>query len=201
VALVAGLLVLQFVVFGLVARLAAGISAFSFFARAWTPILTAFSTGSSAATLPTTLRAAEDQFGIDVSIAGFVIPLGATMSRAGTALFQSVTLVFLAQAFGIQLGLSQYVLAAVASTLTALAVAGILSGAIPLLASILPVVGVPREAIAIVLGVDQLTSMARTVPNVTGALLASVVIARAEGRAAQPAKMNDGRKSQDERET
>jgi DAACS family dicarboxylate/amino acid:cation (Na+ or H+) symporter len=145
-------------------------------------MVTAFTTSSSNATLPTTLRVAREEMGIPPEIAGFVLPLGATMNMNGTALFEGATVLFLAQVFGVDLTLSQQLLVVLLSVVTAVGTAGIPGGSIPLLVMVLGMVGVPVEGIAIVLGVDRILDMCRTVLNVTGDLVTAEVVTRFEGR-------------------
>jgi DAACS family dicarboxylate/amino acid:cation (Na+ or H+) symporter len=144
-------------------------------------MITAFSTSSSNATLPTNIRTAEQEFGVPAEIAGFVLPLGATMNMNGTALFEGMTVLFLAQVFGIELSLGSQAVVVAMTVLTAIGAAGVPSGSIPLLVLVLETVGVPGEGIALILGVDRILDMARTVPNVTGDLLTAIVITRSEG--------------------
>ena len=179
-AVVVGLAVYQFGVLGLLVRAFGGMRPGAFFARSRLPMLTAFSTASSAATLPTTIRAAEEELDVPREVSGFVLPLGATLHMNGTALFMSITIVFLAQAFGVALGPGTQLMIAALTVLTAVSAAGIPSGAIPLMVVILVSVGVPGEAIGLIFGVEPLLGMARTSTNVTGDLFAAVAIARAE---------------------
>ena len=175
-----GLALHQFGVIGVLARLLADVHPRVFFRRCRGLMVTAFSTSSSNATLPTTIRTAQEQFGVPKEIAGFVLPLGATMNMNGTALFEGMTVLFLAQVFGIELSLTMQLVVVAMSVITAIGTAGVPGGSIPLLVMVLGMVGIPPEAIALVLGVDRLLDMARTVPNVTGDLLTSLVIARTE---------------------
>jgi len=177
----AGLVVHQFAVVGLLARTLIGISPVSFFSRARELMITAFSTSSSNATLPTNLRTAVENFGVPKEIAGFVLPLGATMNMNGTALFEGVTVLFLAQVFGVNLDLTTQAIVVIMSVVTAVGVAGVPSGSIPLLVMVLGMVGVPGEGIALVLGIDRILDMCRTVPNVTGDLLTSLWVTKSEG--------------------
>jgi DAACS family dicarboxylate/amino acid:cation (Na+ or H+) symporter len=178
-----GLLVHQTVTLSVVARFLAGVSPSALFRRGRAMVVTAFSTSSSNATLPTTIRTARDEFGVTPEVAGFVLPLGATMNMNGTALFEGVTVLFLAQAFGVDLSLSSQVMVLVLVILTAVGASGVPSGSIPLLVLVLETVGVPGEGIALVLGIDRLLDMARTVPNVTGDLVTSMVVDRWERNA------------------
>jgi len=176
-----GLGVHLFVVIPLLAKTLAGQGYRTFFRRAKGVMVTALSTSSSNATLPTTIRTAQEQFGVPRTVAGFVMPLGATMNMNGTALFEAVTVLFLAQAFGVDLSLGTQVVVVILVILTAIGASGVPGGSIPLLVLVLVTVGVPGEAIALILGVDRILDMARTVPNVTGDLLTSMVVARSEG--------------------
>ncbi|MEX1183927.1 MAG: dicarboxylate/amino acid:cation symporter [Gemmatimonadota bacterium] len=176
-----GLIVHQFGTLALIARFMAGISPRTLYSRARFMMVTAFSTSSSNATMPTTLRTAEEEFGVPRQIAGFVIPLGATMNMNGTALFEGMTVLFLAQVFGVDLSLGAQAIVIVMAIITAIGAAGVPGGSIPLLVMVLIMVGIPGEGIALVIGVDRILDMSRTVPNVTGDLLASIVIARSEG--------------------
>jgi DAACS family dicarboxylate/amino acid:cation (Na+ or H+) symporter len=144
-------------------------------------MITAFSTSSSNAALPTNIRTAVDKFGVPKEIAGFVLPLGATMNMNGTALFEGVTVLFLAQVFGVDLDLGTQMIVVVMAVITAVGAAGVPSGSIPLLVMVLGMVGVPGEGIALVLGVDRILDMCRTVPNVTGDLMTSLWVTRSEG--------------------
>lgn len=177
----AALAIHQFLIIPLLARTLAGVGPFDFFRRARALMITAFSTSSSNATLPTTIRTAEEEFGVPREVAGFVLPLGATMNMNGTALFEGMTVLFLAQVFGVHLDLMTQVIVVVMAVITAIGVAGVPSGSIPLLVMVLGMVGVPGEGIALILGVDRILDMSRTVPNVTGDLLTSLIITKSEG--------------------
>jgi dicarboxylate/amino acid:cation (Na+ or H+) symporter, DAACS family len=171
----------QFGTLSLIAKFLGGISPRTLFSRGRFMMITALSTSSSSATMPTTLRTAEEEFGVPRQVAGFVIPLGATMNMNGTALFEGMTVLFLAQVFGIDLSVGAQLIVVIMSVITAIGAAGVPGGSIPLLVMILVMVGVPGEGIALVLGVDRILDMARTVPNVTADMLTSVIIARSEG--------------------
>jgi DAACS family dicarboxylate/amino acid:cation (Na+ or H+) symporter len=186
-----GLAIHQFGILAVIARTMAGISYRQLYSRARFMMITAFSTSSSSATMPTTLRTAEEEFGVPRQVAGFVIPLGATMNMNGTALFEGMTVLFLAQVFGVNLTLGGQLIVIIMSIITAIGAAGVPSGSIPLLVMVLGMVGVPPEGIALILGVDRILDMARTVPNVTADLITSVVIARSEGYDLVPARAPD----------
>jgi DAACS family dicarboxylate/amino acid:cation (Na+ or H+) symporter len=176
-----GLAIHQFVVIGALAQVLGGVNPVTFFRRARGLMITAFSTSSSNATLPTNIRTAELDFGVPSEIAGFVLPLGATMNMNGTALFEGMTVLFLAQVFGVHLTLGNQAVVVVMAVLTAIGAAGVPGGSIPLLVLVLQTVNVPAEGIALILGVDRILDMSRTVPNVTGDLLTSIIITRSEG--------------------
>ena len=162
-------------------RLFANVSPLKFFGRIRAPIVTAFSTSSSSGTLPTSIAAAEKNLGVPPQIAGFVLPLGATMNMNGTSLFEGVTVIFLAQVFGVDLTLGQQAVVMLMCVITAVGAAGVPGGSLPLLVGILAMFGVPGEGIALILGVDRILDMARTTVNVTGDLVATAVIGRSEG--------------------
>ncbi|MDZ7268690.1 MAG: dicarboxylate/amino acid:cation symporter [candidate division KSB1 bacterium] len=176
-----GLALHLFGALALLVRLFAHYSPLKFFRKVETVMLTAFSTSSSNATLPTTLTVAQENLGIPPKICGFVIPLGATMNMNGTALFEGVTVLFLAQVFGVPLDLSMQLIVVIMSVLTAVGAAGVPSGSIPLLILVLQMVHVPPEGIAIILGVDRILDMCRTVLNVTGDITCAAYVARSEG--------------------
>jgi DAACS family dicarboxylate/amino acid:cation (Na+ or H+) symporter len=177
----AGLALHLFVVIPLLARVFAGVGPLDFLRRARAPMVTAFSTSSSNATLPTSIRTAQQEFGVPREIAGFVLPLGSTMNMNGTALFEGITVLFLAQVFGLSLGMGPQAVVIVMAVITAVGAAGVPGGSIPLLVLVLEMVGVPGASIALILGVDRILDMSRTVPNVAGDILTSLVIARSEG--------------------
>ncbi|MFQ5695929.1 MAG: dicarboxylate/amino acid:cation symporter [Terriglobia bacterium] len=175
-------LALHFVlVYSGLVRWLGGMNPIDFFRRIRTVIVTAFSTSSSNATLPTTMKVSERALGIPRQVSGFVLPLGATMNMNGTALFEGVTVLFIAQVFGADLPLATQLIVVAMSVITAIGAAGVPSGAIPLLMVVLGVVNLPPEAIALVLGVDRILDMCRTTLNVTGDVTAALVVARSEG--------------------
>lgn len=186
VTIVGALAFFQIVGYSLILRLVAHHPPLDFFRKVRLVMLTAFTTSSSNATLPTTMRVAEERVGIPREIAAFVLPLGATMNMNGTALFEGATVLFLAQVFGVQLGLGQQAVVVLMSVVTAIGVAGIPGGSIPLLMMVLAMVGVPAEGIAIVLGVDRLLDMCRTVLNVTGDMVTATIVTRTERLTLQP---------------
>lgn len=178
---VAGLALHAGVTLSVALRLLARTSPLAFWRTIAPVALTAFSTSSSNATLPTSIRTAEEELGVPREIAGFVLPLGATMNMNGTALYEGVTVLFLAQVFGVELGLGQQMIVVALSVITAVGAAGVPGGSLPLLMLVLATVGVPPESIAIILGIDRILDMSRTTVNVCGDLAVTMMVARGEG--------------------
>jgi proton glutamate symport protein len=178
----AGLAFILFVEYSLLVRLLAKRSPIEFF-RALSPALTvAFSSSSSNATLPVTMRCVVDNLKVDRKTAGFVLPLGATVNMDGTALYQAIATIFIAQAFGIDLSFEAQLSVVIAATLASIGSPGIPGGGIVFLIVILQTVGVPAQGIALILGVDRLLDMCRTVVNVTGDAAVAAIVDRSESR-------------------
>jgi Na+/H+-dicarboxylate symporter len=146
-----------------------------------TPLVTAFSTSSTNATLPVTMKAVEENDGVSRKIIGFTIPLGATVNMNGTALYECVAVIFIAQVYGIHLTAVQQVLVILTSLLAAVGAAGIPMAGLVMMVMILKAVGLPLEAIGLILPVDRFIDMFRTALNTYGDTCAAVVIARSEG--------------------
>jgi Na+/H+-dicarboxylate symporter len=144
-------------------------------------LTTAFSTASSSATLPLTMECVERKAGIKARISSFVLPLGATVNMDGTALYESVASVFIAQVYGIDLGLHQQILVFLTATLAAVGAAGIPSAGLVTMAIVLKAVGLPLEGIGMILAVDRILDMCRTAVNVWGDAVGCVVVSRLEG--------------------
>jgi DAACS family dicarboxylate/amino acid:cation (Na+ or H+) symporter len=178
---IAGLLIHVLFTLSILQRTLARISPRVFFSRARSAIITAFSTSSSAATLPTNIAVAEQNLGVPPKIAGFVLPLGTTMCMNGTALYEGVTVLFLGQVFGVDFTIPQMIIVMVMAVITAVGAAGVPGGSLPLLVGILVMFGIPGEGIALILGIDRILDMSRTTVNVVGDLTATVYVARAEG--------------------
>jgi DAACS family dicarboxylate/amino acid:cation (Na+ or H+) symporter len=168
------------VVYPLALKFAGGWSPIAFFRGAQEAILMAFSTASSNATLPTALKVAEENLKLPPRISRFVLTVGATANQNGTALFEGVTVLFLAQFFGVQLDLGQQLLVMVVCILGGIGTAGVPAGSLPVVAMILAMVNVPPEGIGLILGVDRFLDMCRTSLNVTGDLVGAVVVSRGE---------------------
>ena len=148
--------------------------------RAIPILVTAFSTSSSSATLPTSLRVAQQGLGIRPQVAGFVLPLGATLNMNGTALFEGCVVLFTAQVFGVDLSIADQVLVVLLCVVSAVGAAGVPGGSLPLLMTIMAQVGIPPDGIAIVLGVDRILDMGRTVVNVMGDVVCCGYVERTE---------------------
>ena len=157
------------------------ISPLEFFRRIKIAMLTAFSTSSSNATLPTALRVSEENLGVPREINSFVLTVGATANQNGTALYEGVTVLFLAQLAGVNLSLGQQVVVAYMAILGGIGTAGVPSGSIPFVIVVLTTVGIDPSLIALILGVDRILDMCRTTLNVTCDITAATYIARSEG--------------------
>ncbi len=174
------LLLQMVVVYSLALRFLGGVSPAWFFRQSQEAIVMAFSTASSNATLPTALRVSENNLKLPATVARFVLTIGATANQNGTAIFEGVTVLFLAQFFGVDLTLGQQLTVLLVCILGGIGTAGVPAGSLPVVALILGSVGVPPEGIGLVLGVDRFLDMCRTALNVTGDLTAAVVISRGE---------------------
>ncbi|MBX3476579.1 MAG: dicarboxylate/amino acid:cation symporter [Brevundimonas sp.] len=170
----------MFVVYPLAVWIGGGMNPVRFFKGVREPIVVAFSTASSNATLPVSLRVAEEELKLPRRISRFVLTVGATANQNGTALFEGVTVLFLAQFFGVDLSLQQQLIVMLVCILGGVGTAGVPAGSLPVIALILVMVGVPAEGIGLVLGVDRFLDMCRTTLNVTGDLVAAAVVSRGE---------------------
>ena len=184
---VGGLAIHQFVTYSLALIYFGKKSPRAFFRESREAIAMAFATASSNATLPVSLQVAERNLKLPPEIARFVLTIGASANQNGTALYEGVTVLFLAQVFGIDLTITQQITVAVMCIIAGVGTAGVPGGSLPLVVSVLVAVGVPGEAIAIVLGVDRVLDMCRTTLNVTGDLVCAVLVARGEERPAAAA--------------
>ncbi len=187
---VAGLAIVLLVVYPLLLRLgtrAADHMGLVRFYRGMSPaMLVAFSSSSSNATLPVTMECARDRLGVSEEITSFVCPLGATVNMNGTALYQAVAVTFLAQIFGVPLSLADQAAIVVMATLSAIGTAGVPGASIVLIVMVLQTVHVPVEGIAILLAVDRVLDMCRTVVNITGDAAVAAVVASREGQLGEP---------------
>ena len=191
-----GLSIHMFGVYSLSIYFLSRISPIEFFRRVKTVILTAFSTSSSNATLPTALRVSEENLGVPQEINSFVLTVGATANQNGTALYEGVTVLFLAQLAGVDLSLGQQLMVVYLAILGGIGTAGVPSGSIPFIIGVLVTIGVNPALIAIILGVDRILDMCRTTLNVTGDITAATFVARSEGydllRQHEPAILHAG---------
>jgi Na+/H+-dicarboxylate symporter len=183
----------MFLVFPLLLALLAKKSPLAFFREVQEAIVMAFATASSNATLPTALRVADQQLKLPPKVARFVLTIGATANQNGTAMFEGVTVIFLAQFFGVDLTLGQQLTVMLVCILGGIGTAGVPAGSLPVVALILAMVGVPPEGIGLVLGVDRFLDMCRTTLNVTGDLVAATVISAGEedGPVAEEPQVSD----------
>ncbi|MEZ4588437.1 MAG: dicarboxylate/amino acid:cation symporter [Gemmatimonadales bacterium] len=184
-----GLLLHLSFTYGLALRFLARLNPLDFIRRIRHVPLIAFSTSSSNATLPITIDAAEKKVGVSNSVASFVLPLGATINMDGTALYQAVAVMFIAQIYGIPMGIAEQATVVLTATLASVGAAGVPSAGIITLIIVLQSVGLGdrvEAGIALILGVDRILDMMRTAVNVTGDLTASAVIARSEGESLVP---------------
>lgn len=183
-----GLLLHVFLTYGGLVALLARMNPLDFFRRIREVPLIAFSTSSSSATLPVTMRAAEEKLGVSKPVSSFVLPLGATVNMDGTALYQGVATVFIAQVYGVDLTFAQLATVVLTATLASIGAAGVPSAGLITLILVLESVGLASHAatgIALILGVDRVLDMLRTATNVTGDLSCATYVSRAEERLAE----------------
>ena len=179
--LFAGTLLFHMLVVNSVILWAFGLNPLGFFRRMRSPMTVAFSTASSAATMPVTLSTVKSRLGIPNSIASFTVPLGATINMDGTAIMQAVVTVFLANVYGVELVFADFLVIILLSTLASIGAAAVPAAGLIALTMVLTQVGVPLEGIALIVGVDRLLDMTRTLVNVTGDGVTACVVARTEG--------------------
>lgn len=173
---VAGLLIQQFVVYSFLLKFVAKRSPLAFFSGSKDVMLYAFSTSSSNACLPKSIEVAESKLGLTPSISRFVLTVGATANQNGTALFEGVTVLFLAQVFGVDLSIAQQFQVVLMCIIAGIGTAGVPGGSLPLIMIIMNGVGIPAEGIALILGVDRFLDMCRTTLNVSGDLVIAALV-------------------------
>ncbi|TQE98445.1 MAG: dicarboxylate/amino acid:cation symporter [Spiribacter salinus] len=169
------------VTYSLLLRTLTGLSPRIFFSKMRAVLAFAFSTASSGATIPVTLKTVEHRLGADNKVASFTVPLGATINMDGTAIMQGIAAGFIAQYFAVDLSVTQYLMIVVMVIIASVGAAGVPGVGLILLAGVLAQVGLPAEGIALILGVDRLLDMTRTAVNVTGDAMVTVVVADSEG--------------------
>lgn len=189
-AVILGLFIMILVVYPIVLKLFTRMSYFKFFKGIMPAQLLAFSTSSSAATLPVTMERCEDHLGVSKEISSFVLPLGATINMDGTSLYQAVAAVFIAQAFGLELDLSQQLTIVLTATLASIGAAAVPGAGLVMLVIVLGAVGMDPEGVALIFAVDRILDMLRTVVNVTGDATVATVIASSEGKLNPPSQSN-----------
>jgi DAACS family dicarboxylate/amino acid:cation (Na+ or H+) symporter len=168
------------VVYSLVLWWFAGLSPGVFYRRIAEAVITAFATSSSNATLPTSLRVARDSLRLPQDVSNFVLTIGATGNQNGTALYEGIVILFLAQVFHVDLNFTQQVMVVLMSVLAGVGTAGVPGGSLPMIVVVLQSVGIPGEGIGIILGIDRILDMCRTVLNVTGDLTIAQCVAQEE---------------------
>ncbi len=169
------------VVYSLLLKALTGLSPLTFYRQIRDILTFAFSTASSGATIPVTLRVVQERLGVTNRVSSFTVPLGATINMDGTAIMQGIATGFIAQYYGVDLSLAQYLLVVVLVIMASIGTAGVPGVGLVLLAGVLAQVGLPVEGIALILGVDRILDMTRTAVNVTGDAIVTTIVARSEG--------------------
>ena len=182
VTVIVGLLLMILVVYPLIFRIFTKMKYKNFFKGIMPAQMLAFSTSSSAATLPVTMERCEDHLGVSEEVSSFVLPLGATINMDGTSLYQAVAAVFIAQAYGMDLDMGQQLTIVLTATLASIGAAAVPGAGMVMLVIVLGAIGVPTEGLALIFGVDRLLDMMRTVVNVTGDATVATVVASTEGQ-------------------
>lgn len=175
-----GLLLQQFAVYSILLKLIAKVSPLDFLKNVREVLLYAFSTASGNATLPLSLKAAQEKLKLSPAVSKFVLTVGATANQNGTALFEGITVLFLAQVYGIDLSLAQQAQVVLMSILAGVGTAGVPGGSLPLIAILLQSLGIPPEGLGIILGVDRFLDMCRTTLNVSGDLVIATLVDRSQ---------------------
>ncbi len=178
---IAGILVHVFVTLPLIVKFIGKSRPFRHFAAARIPLLTAFTTSSSNATLPLTMEAVKNNSGVSDKVGSFTLPLGATINMDGAALYECVAVIFIAQAYGIDLTFGQQVVVVLTSLLASVGSAGVPMAGLVMITIVLTAVGLPLEGVGLILAVDRIIDMFRTAANVWSDVCGAVVIARSEG--------------------
>jgi Na+/H+-dicarboxylate symporter len=169
------------VAYPIILKLMSGLSPILLLKKVRDAVIFAFSTASSSATLPVTIETAIRKLGVNNSVASFTLPLGANINMDGTAIMQGVATVFIAQVYGVDLSVSDYLLVVLTATLASIGTAGVPGVGLIMLAMVLEQVNLPVEGIALIIGVDRLLDMTRTAVNVTGDCMVSCIVAKSEG--------------------
>ncbi len=183
---IAGLAIMIFVFYPGLVRFGTGMGLVKFLSGISPAQLLAFSTSSSAATLPVTMERVEEHLGVDDEVASFVLPVGATVNMDGTSLYQAVAAVFIAQAFGIDLGLDKQLSIVMTATLASIGSAAVPGAGMVMLVIVLGAIGVPEAGLALIFAVDRVLDMCRTTVNVTGDATVSMLVAKSVGKLGEP---------------
>jgi Na+/H+-dicarboxylate symporter len=181
IAVLSALCIHAIIILPLILKLFGRINPFTHFQALTTPLLTAFSTSSSSATLPSTLEAVEKKSGVSNKVSSLVLPLGATINMDGTALYECVAAIFIAQAYGIELTFLQQTIVVITALLASIGAAGIPMAGLVMISIILTAVGLPLEGVGLIIAVDRILDMCRTSVNVWSDSCGAVLIARSEG--------------------
>ncbi len=181
-----GCIIHAILVYSSAVKIFAKMNPLTFFKGAAPASTVAFTTCSSSGTLPVTIKSAQDNLGVSESVSSFVLPLGATINMDGTALYQGVCALFVAQVYGLELGLAQQATIVLTATLASIGTAGVPGAGFIMLTMVLTAVGLPLEGSALIAGIDRVLDMARTSVNVTGDMAGSVVIAATENELSVP---------------
>ncbi len=176
-----GLVIHVTVTLPVLTRLLGRVNPFKHFKALTTPLLTAFSTSSSSATLPLTMQAVEDNDGVSNKISSFTLPLGATINMDGTALYECVAAMFIAQAYGVDLTILQQIIVVITALLASIGAAGIPMAGLVMITVVLSTIGLPLEGVGLILAVDRILDMFRTATNVWSDSCGAVIIAKSEG--------------------
>jgi len=178
---IGALLIHMLVVYPLLLTLLARVNPLAYLRKMREPMLVAFSTASSGATIPVTLRTVEERIGVKNEVAAFSIPLGATINMDGTAIMQGVATVFIAQFYQVGLDVTDYLLVILTATMASIGTAGVPGVGLIMLTMVLTQVGLPVEGVMLIIGVDRLLDMLRTAVNITGDGMVATIVARSEG--------------------
>jgi len=166
----------------LILKTLTGLNIGTFLSKARNAQLFAFSTSSSGATIPITLRTVQERLGVDRAVSSFSVPFGATINMDGTAMMQGVATVFIANLYGFEFGIAEYATVVITAVLASIGTAAVPSVGLVMLTLVFAQVGLPVEAIGIIIGIDRLVDMTRTAVNVTGDMVVTTIVAKSEGR-------------------
>ncbi len=177
---ISGMIIHVLVVYMLILVFLGRLKPIQFFKNILPAMQLAFSTASSSGTLPLSMECAEENCGVDQEVSSFILPLGSTINMDGTAIMQGTAVVFIAQAYGIDLSMMDYLTVILTATLASIGTAGVPGSGVIMLSMVITQVGLPIEAVGIIMGVDRLVDMARTAVNITGDILCSTIVAKSE---------------------